>query len=99
MDLLLFIIGLLVMNAFPALFWLGIAMFAMVFLFSVVTLPVEFNASKRALAWLQSSNSLSDKEIMGAKEALNWAAGTYVVAALSSLASLLYYIGLGNNRN
>lgn len=92
------IIGLLIINTFPALFWLGIAMFALVFLFSVVTLPVEFNASKRALAWLQSSNSLSATEVAQAKEALGWAASTYVVAALSSLVSLLYYIGLGSSR-
>ena len=91
-------IGLLIINTFPTLFWVGIAMFAMVLLFSVVTLPVEFNASRRALAWLQSSNSLSQQELGQAKEALGWAASTYVVAALSSLASLLYYIGLGNSR-
>ena len=90
--------ALLIINTFPTLFWLGIAMFALVFLFSVVTLPVEFNASKRALAWLGSSNSLSQQELTQAKEALGWAASTYVVAALSSLVSLLYYIGLGNRR-
>ena len=98
LSMFVIIIGLLIINTFPALFWLGIAMFALVFLFSVVTLPVEFNASKRALAWLQSSNSLSATELAQAKEALGWAASTYVVAALSSLASLLYYIGLGSNR-
>ncbi len=98
LSMIVIIIGLLVINTFPALFWIGIAMFAMVFLFSVVTLPVEFNASKRALAWLQSSGSLSQTEISQAKEALGWAASTYVVAALSSLVSLLYYIGLGNSR-
>ena len=92
------IIGLLIINTFPALFWIGIAMFAMVFLFSVVTLPVEFNASRRALAWLQSSNARGQAEAAQAKEALGWAASTYVVAALSSLASLLYYIGLGSSR-
>ena len=92
------IIGLLIINTFPALFWIGIAMFAMVFLFSVVTLPVEFNASRRALAWLQSSNALGQAEAAQAKEALGWAASAYVVAALSSLASLLYYIGLGSSR-
>jgi Zn-dependent membrane protease YugP len=92
------IIGLFIINIFPALFWVGIAMFAMVFLFSLITLPVEFNASRRALAWLQSSNSLGATELSQAKEALRWAASTYVVAALSSLASLLYYIGLGNRR-
>ena len=98
LSMFVIIIGLLIINTFPALFWLGIAMFALVFLFSVVTLPVEFNASRRALAWLQSSNSLSQAEVGQAKEALGWAASTYVVAALSSLASLLYYIGLGNSR-
>ena len=88
----------MIINTFPTLFWIGIAMLAMVFLLSVVTLPVEFNASRRALAWLQSSNSLSEAELGQAKEALGWAASTYVVAALSSLISLLYYIGLGNSR-
>lgn len=98
LSMIVIIVGLLIINTFPALFWAGIAMFAIVFLFSIVTLPVEFNASRRALAWLQSSNSLSQDEIGQAKEALSWAASTYVVAALSSLASLLYYIGLGNSR-
>ena len=98
LSMIVIIIGLLIMNIFPALFWVGIAMFAMVFLFSVITLPVEFNASRRALAWLQSSNALGETELAQAREALRWAASTYVVAALSSLASLLYYIGLGNSR-
>lgn len=98
LSMIVIIIGLLIINIFPALFWLGIAMFATVFLFSVVTLPVEFNASRRALAWLQSSNSLNDTQVSQAREALKWAASTYVVAALSSLASLLYYISLGNRR-
>ena len=98
LSMIVIIIGLLIINIFPALFWVGIAMFAMVFLFSVITLPGAFNASRRALAWLQSSNSLGETELAQAKEALRWAASTYVVAALSSLASLLYYIGLGNSR-
>ena len=98
LSMIVIIVGLLLIETIPALFWVGIAMFALVFLFSVVTLPVEFNASKRALAWLESSNSLSPTEVAQAKEALSWAAATYVVAALSSLASLLYYIGLGNRR-
>ena len=96
LSMFVIIIGLLVIKAFPALFWVGIAMFATVFLFSVITLPVEFNASRRALAWLQSSNSLDEAELAQAREALKWAACTYVVAALSSLASLLYYLGLGS---
>lgn len=98
LSMIVIIIGLLIMNIFPALFWVGIAMFALVFLFSLITLPVEFNASRRALAWLQSSNSLGETELVQAKEALRWAASTYVVAALSSLASLLYYIGLGSRK-
>ncbi len=98
LSMIVILIGLVVINVFPALFWVGIAMFAMVFLFSVVTLPVEFNASRRALAWLQSSNSLDETQVAQAKEALGWAASTYVVAALSSLVTLLYYIGLGNSR-
>ena len=98
LSMIVIIIGLLIINIFPALFWVGIAMFAMVFLFSLITLPVEFNASRRALAWLQSSASLGETEVKQAREALRWAASTYVVAALSSLVTLLYYIGLGNRR-
>ena len=98
LSMIVILIGLVLINVFPALFWVGIAMFAMVFLFSAVTLPVEFNASRRALAWLQSSNSLSQEQVGQAKEALGWAASTYVVAALSSLVTLLYYIGLGDRR-
>lgn len=98
LSMIVIIIGLFVIGIFPALFWVGIAMFAMVFLFSLITLPVEFNASRRALAWLQSSASLGETEVKQAREALRWAASTYVVAALSSLVTLLYYIGLGNRR-
>ena len=98
LSMIVILIGLFLIQTFPALFWIGIAMFAMVFLFSVITLPVEFNASKRALAWLQSSNSLNTASAAQAKEALSWAASTYVVSALSSLVSLMYYIGLGNSR-
>ena len=98
LSMIVIIIGLFIINIFPALFWVGIAMFAMVFLFSLITLPVEFNASRRALAWLQSSASLGETEVKQAREALRWAASTYVVAALSSLVTLLYYIGLGNRR-
>lgn len=92
------LIGVLIINIFPALFWVGIGMFALSFLFSVITLPVEFNASHRALAWLESSRSLSTTELGQAKEALKWAASTYVVAALSALVTLIYYISIGNSR-
>lgn len=98
LSMIVIIIGILIINTFPALFWIGIAMFGMVLLFSLVTLPVEFNASQRALAWLKTSNSLSETELAQAKEALTWAASTYVVAALSSLATLIYYISLGTSR-
>jgi Zn-dependent membrane protease YugP len=60
-------------------------------LFSFITLPVEYDASNRALAWLQSKNMVSQKELAGAKDALKWAARTYLVAALGSLAMLLYW--------
>ncbi|MEG1553631.1 MAG: zinc metallopeptidase, partial [Rikenellaceae bacterium] len=68
-------------------------MFASVLLFSVVTLPVEFDASRRALAWLDNSGTLDATGKSQAKEALTWAASTYVVAALSALATLIYYLG------
>lgn len=98
LSMIVIIIGVLLINVFPALFWIGIAMFATVLLFSLVTLPVEFNASSRALAWLESSNSLNETELAQAKEALSWAARTYVVSALSSLATLIYYISIGTSR-
>lgn len=98
LSMIVIIIGILIINVFPPLFWIGIAMFGMVLLFSLVTLPVEFNASSRALAWLKSSNSLSETELAQAKEALSWAASTYVVAALSSLVTLIYYITIGTSR-
>ena len=67
-------------------------------IFSIVTLPVEYNASDRALEWLQSTRTLQTDEMDGAKISLRWAARTYLVAALSAIASLLYYIALINNR-
>ena len=87
------ILGLIMMTAFPALYWIGIAMFFMIFLFSAITLPVEYNASARALAWLERSNTLSTVELDQARTTLRWAARTYLVAALSALASLVYYLG------
>lgn len=70
----------------------GIALFAVTVLFSLVTLPVEFDASKRALAWLQHTNVTNPSEFPKAKNALNWAAMTYVVAALAAVVTLLQYI-------
>jgi hypothetical protein len=72
----------------------GIVLFAMTTLFSFITLPVEFDASARALAWLETSGVTSSQEHEQAKDALKWAAMTYVVAALGSLATLMYYIML-----
>ena len=91
------ILGLIMMNVFPSLYWIGIAMFFMIFLFSAITLPVEYNASARALAWLERSNTLSQVELDQAKTTLSWAARTYLVAALSALASLIYYLGFRSN--
>lgn len=90
--------GVLLLNTFPQLLMLGIAMFALTTLFSFVTLPVEFDASRRALAWLNTTNIASGQQHSMAKDALKWAAMTYVIAALSSLATLLYYIMIYMNR-
>lgn len=70
---------------------IGLGMMAIATLFSFVTLPVEYDASNRALAWLKTNNMLTNNEQDGAKDALKWAARTYLVAALSSLAMLLYW--------
>ena len=76
------------------LFLIGIILFAVTTAFAFITLPVEFDASKRALVWLESSNMVTQQEHAGAKDALKWAARTYVVAALGSLATLLYFISI-----
>ena len=87
------IAGILVMNTFPALFWIGIAMTAMSALFSLITLPVEYNASARAMDWLESTHTLVGEQVGQARIALSWAARTYLVAALSAIATLIYYLG------
>ncbi len=74
--------------------WIGVGLMCLSALFSIVTLPVEYNASERALAWLESSRTLSYEELDGAKVSLRWAARTYLVAALSAIASILYYVTL-----
>ncbi len=76
------------------IFLIGIGLFALTTVFSFITLPVEYDASKRALAWLQANNIVTAEEYKGSKDALKWAARTYVVAALGSLATLLYFISL-----
>jgi uncharacterized protein len=76
----------------------GVVMFALATLFSFVTLPVEFDASNRALAWMESKNIVTQQEHDGAKDALWWAAMTYVAAAMGMLAQLLYYMSLLSGR-
>lgn len=84
--------GILMVETFPGILLAGIIMFAATTLFSFITLPVEFDATRRALVWLEDSGMTSGQEHTNAKDALKWAALTYVVAALASLATLLYYI-------
>ncbi len=79
-------------NVFPSLLLITIFAFFVTTLFSLITLPVEFDASKRALVWLTNAGQTNEMEYRGAKDALNWAAMTYVVAALSSLVMLLYLV-------
>ncbi|MBQ7280680.1 MAG: zinc metallopeptidase [Bacteroidales bacterium] len=84
--------GVLLINRFPSLLLIGIILFAFTTLFSLVTLPVEIDASKRALVWLNTSNITSPNTHRYAESALRSAAYTYIVAALTSLATLLYYV-------
>ncbi len=92
------LLGCLLIESFPSVLWVGIAMFAMTTLFSFITLPVEVNASQRAVEWLDISRITDFETTPMAKDALKWAAYTYVIAALGSLATLLYYIGIASNR-
>ena len=91
--------GVLLINVFPSLLWIGIALFALTTLFSFITLPVEINASARAVNWLESAGIVSYETKPMATDALKWAAYTYVIAAIGSLATLLYYISLANRRS
>lgn len=86
--------GVLFINTFPSLLWIGIALFAMTTLFSIVTLPVEVNASVRATDWLEGAGITDWETAPMAADALKWAAYTYVIAAIGSLATLFYYIGI-----
>jgi Zn-dependent membrane protease YugP len=88
------LIGILVVQRFPALLLFGIVLFALTTIFSFITLPVEINASQRALAWLSTSGITTYENHAKAQDALKWAAYTYVIAALGSLAALLYYIAI-----
>ena len=91
--------GLLLVGVLPQLLWLGIAMFAMSTAFSLITLPVEINASQRAMEWLNGSGVSDYQTAVMARDALKWAAYTYVIAAIGSLTTLLYYISIANRRN
>lgn len=93
--------GILMIKVFPALLLVGIVIFAATTLFTIITLPVEYDASNRALAWLKNKHMLNQAEYNGAEDSLKWAARTYVVAAIGSIGTLLYYISIymgGRNR-
>lgn len=91
--------GVLLMQSMPGLLWIGIGLFALTTLFSFVTLPVEINASARAVSWLSQAGITDYQTRPMAIDALKWAAYTYVIAAVGSLATLLYYIGLARGRD
>ena len=90
--------GVLLINVFPSLLWIGIILFAMTTFFSFVTLPVEINASQRAVQWMEGAGVVDAGTRPMAVDALKWAAYTYVIAAIGSLATLFYYISLANRR-
>ncbi|WP_296316266.1 zinc metallopeptidase [Winogradskyella sp. UBA3174] len=77
-----------------SVFLLGIVLFGVTTLFTFITLPVEYDASNRALAWLKNKNMVTPDEYKGSEDALKWAARTYLVAALGSLATLLYFVSM-----
>jgi Zn-dependent membrane protease YugP len=86
--------GILLLNTTPLPLTIGVALFALTTLFSFITLPVEYDASKRALAWIQQNRIVTEREYGYASDALKWAARTYLVAAIGSLATLLYYVSI-----
>ena len=92
------IAGIFLVKSFPQLLLVGILLFAATVVFSFITLPVEYDASNRAKKWLIDRGIVDKEESRGVADALKWAARTYVVAALSSLATLLYYLQIYNNR-
>jgi len=94
----LLIAGILMIQTFPQLLLAGIILFALTVVFSFITLPVEYDASARAKKWLEQSGLVTPEEKKGVADALKWAARTYVVAALSSLMTLLYYLNIYNSR-
>ncbi|MCO5247343.1 MAG: zinc metallopeptidase [Chitinophagales bacterium] len=92
-------IAVMAFSGSPVILAIGVAMYTLTTLFTFVTLPVEFDASSRALKWLDGAGILNREAHDKAKDALKWAASTYVVAALASLAQLLYYVSLLNRRD
>ena len=92
------LIGVMIIKITPTLLYLGIAMFALTTLFSVVTLPVEINASARAVQWLDKAGITGPATKTKAVDALKWAAYTYVIAAIGSIATLIYYIAMARRR-
>lgn len=92
------LIGLFALRISPLPLTIGVILFGATTLFSFITLPVEFDASARALSWMKSSGVVTKEEYGQSKDALTWAALTYVAAALGSLASLLYYVSILNSR-
>jgi len=90
--------GIFMVHSFPQLLFFGILLFLATVVFSFITLPVEYDASNRALKWLEGARILGANEHKAAKDALKWAARTYVVAAVSSLVTLLYYLNIYMNR-
>ena len=90
--------GILMINSFPQLLVAGVVTFGLTTLFSFVTLPVEYDASNRALAWIQRRGIVTTGEYAMSADALKWAARTYVVSAIGSLATLLYYVSILMNR-
>ena len=86
--------GIILIQITPAILWAGIILFAMTTFFSFVTLPVELNASQRAIAWLDKAGIVDANSRPMAEDALKWAAYTYIIAAIGSLATLLYYISM-----
>ena len=95
----LLIAGIFTVEIFPQLLLFGIILFAATVVFTLVTLPVEYDASNRALAWLEGKQMVTAQEHDAAADALKWAARTYVVAALSSIVTLLYYVNIYNSRS
>ena len=93
------LVGMLLINVFPKILWIGIGLFALTTLFSFVTLPVEIDASRRALAWMDQTGVIDPSNENEARGALRAAAYTYVVGALSSLATLIYYITVFGRRS